>query len=83
MQEDSFLYSSPGAEPSDDHHPVSDFLTSIHAGWGHDDHFNDHGDDLPLSFASRVESPRDEDEAAMRQLPVRFVIIIIIIIVLT
>jgi len=49
MQEDSFLYSSPGAEASDHHQPVSDFLTSIHAG---------------------VESPKDEAEAALRQLPV-------------
>ena len=31
MQEDAFLYSSPTAETSDQ--PVSDFLTSIHAGW--------------------------------------------------
>ena len=44
-----------------------------------DDHV-DAGDDLSISFASRVESPKDEAEAALRQLPVRFVIIIIIII---
>ena len=92
MQEDSFLYSSPGAEASDHHQPVSDFLTSIHAGWDdHDHHGNDHdhdvdehgdgGDDLSISFASRVESPKDEDEAALRQLPVRFVIIIIIFVI--